>query len=98
MWKIKLLAIVVSVSLLFGGGYLYSKQMNELKDLREQIVHIQEMNKHEQAHLDRDAERQKAIEELEQKKGRIINESVKDTSDSGSVFSSSRVRRLNEIR
>lgn len=94
----KIYTIIAIIALALGGGFYMLSKYNELRDLREQVRQAEITSEYESLHLDREAERLKALSELEAKGSNFAQEAIADKSDAGSTFSASRVKRLNQIK
>lgn len=94
----KIYTIIVLVALALVGATFMLSKYNELRDLREQVRQAEITAEYEAVHLDREAERLRALAEIEAMGNQFAQDAIADQSDAGSSFSASRVRRLNQIR
>jgi len=96
MWRIYV--GIVAILIIVSGYFYIDSKLERLKQLEEQIVTIQATQQAEREHMQRELERQQFLVDMRLRVLELDTEAEQDTSDTGSSFSSSRVRRLNEIR
>lgn len=92
-----IISILLSLSLI-GSGFIIKNQKASIHDLETRIEEIQANQIIQQAHFERELERQSRLKEIENHIGESNEKAKSDTSDAGSVFSASRLRRIEEIR
>lgn len=93
--------IIISILLalsLAGSCFVIKTQRASIHELEVRIEEIQAEQVVQQAHFERELERQARIRQMEYHIGESNEQAKSDTSDNGSVFSASRLRRIEAIR
>lgn len=98
MIRLRLTIIAIITAVFLAGGYHIKELRTDNRDLSAQVEQLETIREAENGHIVRELARQEALNNLKLEMGELNVQAEKDTSDAGSMFGASRLRRLDSIR
>ncbi|WP_444668480.1 hypothetical protein [Cereibacter changlensis] len=94
----RIMIVICLLISLVVSGFVIAHQRDQMSDLNSRMQIIQTSRETEQKHFIREIDRLGQLENMQALIGDLNVQAENDSSDAGSMFSASRLQRLNQVR